>query len=512
MTRPAIILFYPAPWPTEARGRIPYALLYLERAVRDLEVDVILIDEQHDGDYVDRIEAVGERLLLVGVSAMTGEQIRGGAAFSREVKRRTDVPLVWGGWHPTLLPEQTLAEHYVDIVVVGQGEVSFRELVSTLLAGGDPGGIAGIAYKDQGSVRVNPPRRPVDPSAFEPVDFGRVKLERYIHRTGYASRCIGYFTSHGCPLDCAFCCVKCVYHRRWFPKRIARIIDDLRLLKQRGNIDSVTFDDDNFFINRSHVLALCRALIDADLGLLWDTSAHASLFLRSYSDSDMAMIVEAGCRQVYIGAESGDQRVLDLIDKKSTVDENVRFVSLLERHGVIPVFSCMVGLPGVSTDEAARTFAMIRKAILLDRTLRVRVFLYTPYPGTDLYNRALKAGFVPPARLEAWANHTLRRFRAPWTPTDLRRRLEVFVNFYVALMNPRLYRLAPSLATRIVVYAMGMLFRPLVSLRFRYNCFSRPLEAVVFLSLLALYNRLTAKRYCLGYESYLQEGREVLRR
>jgi hypothetical protein len=299
--------------------------------------------------------------------------------------------------------------------------------------------------------------------------------------------------------------VKSVYHRRWFAKDVSRVVEDLGALKRLAHIDSVTFDDDNFFINRSYVLALCKAFIDADLGLLWDTSAHGGLFLRTYSDSDVALIVEAGCRQIYIGAESGDQRVLDLIVKKSTVEDNVGFVHLLKRHGVMPLFSCMVGLPGASRDEADKTFAMIRKAILLDRSLRVRVFLYTPYPGTDLYDQAMKAGFVPPGRLAEWADHTLRKFRAPWVPADLRRRLEVFVNFYVALMNPHLHRLAPSATTRIAVLALGILCRPLVSLRFRFNFFRWPQEARLFLALLALYNRLFGKRYCLGYESYLRK-------
>jgi len=117
------------------QARVPYSLLYLERALRNAGVDVVLLDQQQQPDYSTILAALSDRLLLAGVSSLTGEQIYGGIAFSKKVRENCDASIVWGGWHPTLLPEQTLQEPYIDYVVVGQGERPLRELVERLREG-----------------------------------------------------------------------------------------------------------------------------------------------------------------------------------------------------------------------------------------------------------------------------------------------------------------------------------------------------------------------------------------
>ena len=144
-----VILFFPNPTPGDAsQYRVPYALLYLERVLRDLDLEVVLIDEQLQPDYTSILAEKCDRLLLAGVSSLTGEQITGGIAFSKKVRELCDAPVVWGGWHATLLPEQTLRESYIDYVVVGQGERPLRQLVECLRDGRDPSNnIRGLGLK-----------------------------------------------------------------------------------------------------------------------------------------------------------------------------------------------------------------------------------------------------------------------------------------------------------------------------------------------------------------------------
>jgi radical SAM superfamily enzyme YgiQ (UPF0313 family) len=499
-----VILFFPNPTPGDAtQVRVPYSLLYLERALRNLGVEVVLLDEQQQPDYSTILAAHSDRLLLAGVSSLTGEQIYGGIAFSKKVRESCDAPIVWGGWHPTLLPEQTLQEPYIDYVVVGQGERPLRQLVDRLREGDNTSDIPGLGFKHNGAVTVNPPAPLDDINAFPRINLGALDLKKYLNRSRLPEHFIGYFASHGCPLDCSFCCIGEIYHRRWQHKPVAQIIEELRFLKEQVGVDSLLFEDDNFFVRAQFARELAHSMIDAGLNLKWETSAHAHIFTMAYTDDDLRLFAESGCQQIYIGAESGDQEALDLLNKRATVGETLRFIEMLARHGITPRLSTMVCLPTESGRDLDLTLDMLRRAKLMQRSVRASIFFFTPYPGTRLYERAEEKGFVPPQQLSGWAHHTLRRFKAPWAPKGIDWRLELFANFYLPLVDPNFYRLVRSSKIRPIVFLVNKFFFPIAWLRFKTNYFRFPVEAAMFLRLLRLYNKLTGSNFCLGNGSYV---------
>jgi radical SAM superfamily enzyme YgiQ (UPF0313 family) len=500
----AVVLFFPNPTPGDpTQRRVPYALLYLERAVRDLDIEVVLLDEQRQPDYMPILAAMRDRLLLAGVSSLTGEQITAGITFSKRVRELSSAPVVWGGWHATLLPQQTLREPYIDYVVMGQGERPLRTLLQRLLEGKDPSDIPGLASKQGDAVTINPPAPVEGCSAFPPIDLALLDLKQYLNVSRLPERFLGYFATHGCPLDCSFCCIGEIYQRRWFHKPVAQIIDELRFLKENVGVDSLLFEDDNFFVRAKFARELAQAMIDAKLNLKWETSAHAHIFTKAYTDDDVRLFAESGCQQIYIGAESGDQEALDILNKQSTVEENLRFVEMLTRHGILPRFSTMVCLPTDPGRDFEKTIDMLRRTKIAHPGLRASVFFFTPYPGTRLYEQAREKGFVPPERLEGWAKHTLRRFKAPWAPKGIDWQLEYFANFYFPLVDPDFYRLVRSRKIRPVVFLVNKLFFPAAWLRFKTGYFGAPLEAAAFLALLRLYNRLSGSHFCLGNGSYV---------
>ncbi len=501
-----VVLFFPNPTPGDAsQYRVPYALLYLERMLHDLDLEVVLIDEQVQPDYTSILAAKCDRLLLAGVSSLTGEQITGGIAFSKKVRELCDAPVVWGGWHATLLPEQTLREPYIDYVVVGQGERPLRQLVEYLRDGRDPSSsIRGLGSKRREEVIINPPAPVEGISAFPPIDLSRLDLKKYLNKSRLPEHFIGYFATHGCPLDCSFCCIGEIYQRRWYHKEVAQVIEELRFLKENVGVDSLLFEDDNFFVRPQFARELAKAMIDAKLNLKWETSAHAHIFTKGYTDDDVRLFAESGCQQIYIGAESGDQEALDILNKRATVEENLHFVEMLTRHGILPRFSTMVCLPTDSGRDFDLTIEMLRRAKLAHRSLRASIFFFTPYPGTRLYERAKEKGFVPPPRLEGWAKHTLRRFKAPWAPKGIDWRLERFANFYLPLVDPQFFRLVRSKKIRAVAFLVNKLFFPAAWVRFKINYFGAPVEASIFLRLLRMYNNASGNHICLGNGSYVE--------
>lgn len=502
LNKNVVILFYPKPWPGESRGRIPYALLYLERMIREFNLEIILIDEQTTRDYQSTVDKVKDRLLLAGVSSMTGHQIVGGIKFSKYIKAVSSAKIIWGGWHATLLPEETLKENYIDFLIKGQGEIPFKKLLASLLEGKDYYSISGLGYKKDNKIFINKNEPFIDINQFPKINYKLINIDNYVFKSAYGERCVGYFSSHGCPFNCAFCCLAEVFGRRWFSKKIEEIIDDLKYFKEAAKIDSIIFDDDNFFVNKDFTLKLCRAMIEAGVDLKWDTSAHAALFLKLFNDEEIDLFYRSGCRQIYVGAESGDQEVLDLIDKKSKVEDNLNFVKVLNAHKITPLFSTMLFFPVNPDRDIKLTLDMVRRAKLIDRTLRARLFFYTPYPGTMLFKKSIEKGFSPPAKLEDWASHTLRKFRAPWWTRDYRWEIEIFANFYLPMVDPKFYMMVPK-KFRPIVYFINKIFYPIAYLRFKHNFLKFPLEAFSFLLLLRFFNKVFKTNFSLGYESYL---------
>jgi anaerobic magnesium-protoporphyrin IX monomethyl ester cyclase len=501
-----VILFFPNPSPGDSsQYRIPYSLLYLERALRDLDLEIILLDEQVEPDYSKILVEKRDRLLLVGVSTLTGEQISGGIAFSKKVRECSNASIVWGGWHPTLLPEQTLQEPFIDFVVVGQGERPLRLLIEHLIDGREPSDIAGVAYKRGGKIIVNRGSPFENINAFPRINFRLLDMRKYFNQSRLPEHFIGYFATHGCPLDCSFCCIGEIYHRRWQHKPVEQIIDELRYLKEEVGVDSLLFEDDNFFVNAKFAREFAQALIDAKLDLKWETSAHAHIFTKAYTADDVRLFAQSGCRQIYIGAESGDQEVLNLLDKHLEIQETMHFVEMLCEQSITPRLTTMVCLPTDSGRDFDMTVDLLCRVKLMEHSVRASIFYYTPYPGTRLYQRAKEKGFVPPQRLDAWCNHTLRKFRAPWAPKGIDWRLEYFANFYLPLADSRFYRLVRSRKIRPIVFLVNKLFYPFARLRLKMKYFRFPIEAISFLSVLRVYNKLTGSTFCLGNGSYVDE-------
>ena len=340
--------------------------------------------------------------------------------------------------------------------------------------------------------------------AFPPIDLARLDLTKYLNKSRLPERFIGYFATHGCPLDCSFCCIGEIYQRRWYHKNVGQIIDELRFLKEQVGVDSLLFEDDNFFVRPQFARELARAMIDAKLNVKWETSAHAHIFTKAYTDDDVRLFAESGCQQIYIGAESGDQEALDIMNKRATVEENLRFVEMLTRNGILPRFSTMVCLPTDSGRDLKMTIDMLSRAKLAHRSLRASIFLFTPYPGTRLYERAKEKGFRPPSALAGWAKHTLRRFKAPWAPSGIEWQLERFANFYLPLADPKFYRLVRSGKIRPIVFLVNKLFFPIAWIRLKTGYFAAPVEASLFLKVLRFYNKITNSHFCLGNGSYVE--------
>ncbi|VVB90293.1 Radical SAM superfamily protein [uncultured archaeon] len=486
-----IILIFPKAWPSESSqmvGRVPFSLLYIARNIyQDYEVEIF--DERDAGFDLDLIISQSDKALCIGITVFTGYQIHSALTISKKIKEKNrNVSIVWGGWHPTLEPEQTLENSNIDYIVIGQGEETFKELIKYLDGHStDVSAIKGIGYKNNGSIKINASREFINPNSFPEINFDFIDCNKYIYKSDHSDRTIGLFASHGCPFNCAFCSVFRVFKRKWYPKNVDSIIKEIKYLKEKYNVNGVTFDDDNFFVNKKFTVTLLNAFIENNINIKWDCSAHASSFLKMCDDSFMDLLKKSGCSRIYIGAETGNSEILEkIINKHSSVEDNYEFVRVLKKWDIIPLFSTMVGFPIGNGNDYLDTINMITNCQKIEERLMVRVFYYTPYPGTPLYEYAVKNGFKPPTSLDGWSSHTLRKFKSPWLTKGAKKFIRNYVCFYFK------YHSKTTIYSddNIVKISIKTILYSLIDIRFKTNFFKYQIDAEIFYNLLKILDKM----------------------
>jgi len=434
MSKRKIVLFHPRTL-HEKNYRyyhVPYSLLAVASALDLDRFEVILIDDNVNQkvDYRSDLLAWESELLCVGISSMIGAQIEGGLEFAKAVRSLDkNIPIVWGGPLPTMLPEETTAHWCVDIAVRGQGEITFQELVGRLEVGTSVDSIEGISYRRMDGKIIHNPARPfIDLNAFPPYTkvYPLVNLENYIWPDEHiADRTISYHSSQGCPFNCGFCCEVALWHRWWSGLSASRILDDVQYLVERFGVNGIKFYDSEFFIDRERVLAFAQGLLDRGLKIRWAASVHPrNLYLMS--DESLDLLRRGGLARLLVGAESGVQQELDLIGKKINREMIFEVAKRCARHHIVICFTFVAGFPSMPSSHIDETLAFAERLHRFEPMHEAKVHFFAPYPGAPLYQLALNCGFKPPTTLEGWSRYDYYGILTPWVD---RKYLPIFRQF-----------------------------------------------------------------------------------
>jgi len=369
---------------------------------------------------------ISPELICVGISSMTGTQIRHALGLARMVRDLTDgrVPLVWGGCHPSVVPEQTLQNENVDIVIVGEGDQTFLDTVRALDHKQSLATVKGILYDDGGRTVKTPARPLLDVDELLPVPWELVDVEKYIHRDMYLQQStrvldIGQ-TSRGCPFNCGFCSSSQIRHRKWRAMSVQKSLDLITENVRRFNLNGIWLRDDEFYIDRKRATTICEGIVERQLNISFYTSGtRADVFMKA-SDYDIDILKRAGAYTLKFGAESGSPRILELMKKGIVVEQTLAANQRCKKHGIIPAFSLMIGYP-------TETFFDIGQTIDLGFRLKAEnpaaqletMAIYTALPGTPDFQLALEHGLKPPRSLEEWADWIFDDYdfdgrRNPW--------------------------------------------------------------------------------------------------
>ncbi len=254
---------------------------------------------------------------LVALTVMPGPQLTSAVTATRNLKTKyPNVPVVWGGYFPSLYPEPVVHAPYVDWAVRGQGEETFLDLLKVLRGDLDPKSVPGLAFADNGTASIARERPWKSPNEFPSPPYDHIEVDEYIHPTALGARSAVYQTSIGCPYSCNFCGVIAAYGSRQKVEDPARTEANLRYLVDQHGVDSIHFYDNNFILKEELTSELCDRVEPLDL--TWWCEARIDAMLRM-SDRTWESLRRAGLRMVFLGAESGSDAVLKKMSKEVPV-------------------------------------------------------------------------------------------------------------------------------------------------------------------------------------------------
>jgi radical SAM superfamily enzyme YgiQ (UPF0313 family) len=344
-------------------------------------------------------------------------------------KVRPAIPIVWGGYFPTLYPKPVLRAPFVDWAVRGQGEQTCLDLLEVLAGHKRPEDVPGLAWNDGGTERINAERPWVGPDAFPEPRWDRIDVETYLAPTFLGRRNGVYQASIGCAYSCNFCGVIAAYGSVQRHESPARTERNLEYLASHHRMDAVHFYDNNFFLKEAHAEELCDRI--SRLDLRWWCEARIDAMLR-FSDRTWETIRRSGLKMVYTGAESGSDERLAKMSKNLTTAQTLAFAERMKQIGIIPELSFMLGDPESPEEDVETTLAFIRRLKGINPAIEVIIYFYTPTPQRRGTYGNVDPLSSTPATLEEWVEPewvgwmTHEDPLLPWMPRALKARVEDF--------------------------------------------------------------------------------------
>jgi radical SAM superfamily enzyme YgiQ (UPF0313 family) len=395
----------------------------LERSGYQVEIVDERISQAFESDIVASIRR--EKPLFVGISSMTGVQIRGGLKAANVVRSLDScLPIVWGGVHPSLCPDSTLRDDLCDIVVKGEGEVTIVELADCLRTGGDLHSVAGIGFKESGKPVWTQNRPMIENLDLIPrPNYELIRMEHYFTRAPSTNEAqLQIVTSRGCPYDCEFCYNLKFNERRFRYYSAERVVDDICHVAVNYGVRAIFIEDDYFFGNPGRVERICDLLLEKELDLLIQVPCRIDYLYRR-SPRMLDKLYQAGFKELWIGIESGSEKRLKEIMKRNTLQQVREVNALMARSDVYVKYGFMAGFPNEDRKETLETVDFMFELLNTNANAGVApVAVYTPYPGTTLYDKArLMHGARFPDTLQGWSKFHFAENNNPFLSSQQRR-------------------------------------------------------------------------------------------
>lgn len=440
-----ILLFNPKS--AQRKYRIPNSILNIAASV-DGKYEWALVDGNRESDP---FEAMAKYLRAgtvkyIGFTVMPGPQLKQAIPLAKKIRAQfPNITMIWGGYFPSNHHQIVLESGYVDFVINGPGDNAFPQLIDALEQNIPFELIKNLAYVSGGSIIKNVKEDLIEQDTLKPLPYDKLDrfypMEKYLGRTYLGNHTMAYHSSIGCPFTCSFCAVVPIYQARWKAKSPGLVYQDVKYIKEKWGADSIEFHDNNFFVSENRTVEFAK-LIRPEKMIWWGEGRIDTV--DKYSDKSLALMRESGCKMIFFGAETGNDKVLRQMDKGGTQtgEQIARFAERIRRFDIIPEYSFVLGTPAPTAkqvmDQIDFDISFIKKIKSINPDTEIVIYTYSPVPspGSEMYNEVLEAGFRFPEKLEDWINPIWESFdlrKNPLTPWLTPQMIEKIRNFETVL-------------------------------------------------------------------------------
>src|ERR1700712_4912089 len=424
--------------------RIPNSILNIAASV-DGRYDWVIVDGNCEADPNKKIESylnTGEFKYL-GFTVMPGPQLRQAIIAAKAIKEKYPyTKMIWGGYFPSNQPESVLFSRYVDFIINGPGDHAFPALIDALENDRPFEFIKNLIYQaTDGRIVKTVKEDLVDQDALPPLPYEKLNefysIPKFLGKTYLGEKTMAYHSSIGCPFTCSFCAVVPIYQARWKAKSAQTVYKDIKYIKDKWGATAIEFHDNNFFVSEKRAVDFAN-LIKPENMTWWGMARIDTM--SKFKDSSLAAIREAGCKIIFFGAESGNDAILEQMDKGGTQtgDQIIEFAERLKKFDIIPEYSFVLGTPAPTQQQVQAQIDFeidfIKQVKAVNPRTEIVLYTYSPVPteGSTLYKQVLASGFKYPQTLDdwvspAWENFDMRKNPlTPWLTPEMIDRIRNF--------------------------------------------------------------------------------------
>ena len=361
----------------------PLGILYMASYIRKFGHHPDLIDLSlfniSDDESVERI--IKKKPDVVAFTATT-PQINSAVRIIKKLGEISDVPVVLGGSHATIMPDEMMREHKdIDYIVIGEGEKTILELMDAMERPTNPEDVAGIIFRQGDKIIKTAPRgfvedldtlpipardllSSINDYKLTPLDFKRTPVTTMI-------------TSRGCPFHCLYC-NKSIFGNKYRTHSTRYVLDEMEHLIDKYKVKEIKIWDDVFTLNTKRTSEICTGIKDRDLDISWSCESRVDVVTKDI----LRQMKNSGCWLIDFGIESGNQNIINGINKGITLDQIRNAIRWSKDAGMFTRGYFIFGLPGETTETAKETVRFLKE---IEPTFAT-FFIATPYPGTGLWD------------------------------------------------------------------------------------------------------------------------------
>lgn len=482
-----VILFNPRS--ASSKHRIPNTILQVGACI-DGKYDYVFVDGNMETDPWAKIKSyldTGE-FKYFGTTTMPGPQLTQAIPYSKMAKEQyPGIVNVWGGYFPANQNKVVLQSGFVDFVINGPGDKAFPMLIDALENNEPFEFIPNLIYRvETGDIVKTNKENLMDQDKLNDLPYDKLNsfypIKNYLGNTFLGSKTMAYHSSVGCPFKCSFCAVVPIYEARWRGKSADLIYQDVLKIKNEYGANAIEFHDNNFFVSEKRTVRFAELVMDE--GMSWWGEGRIDT-LDKYSDESLEKISKAGCRMIFFGAESGNDKILEQMDKggKQTAAQIKAFADRLRKFNIIPEYSFVLGMPAATEQEVMEQIDsdinFIKEIKSINPETEIIIYVYSPVPteGSALYKQITEAGFSFPESLEDWLSTDWQQFdlrKNPLTPWLTAEMVDKIQNFETVLNA-----YYPTASDVKLTNFQRKVMRSISGLRYKNNWFKYPYELKV---------------------------------